>query len=243
MKKRKKNLPITYNFRDNGVYISRGVLLPTQKQHGDDSCSLPLKNNACISQVGDCWASKKSLTLMRYEKEVKKATELGFKINHSVYDEQLIESAALKGCQNALENYNADISDNFDGYLRLCVANVVKCAIKQEKRRQGRFPVIRLSAKIDTDDPLSEDKILYQIDTQPSVEDEIIENDEYDILHYFITLLTDREREVIYLYFGFYEPQQTQCEIAEALGLSQARVAELIKKSINKLRKYYKNVA
>lgn len=49
-----------------------------------------------------------------------------------------------------------------------------------------------------------------------------------------LSKLTDRERNIINL---LYFEDKTQMEIAHIIGISQAQISRLIKKSLNKLRK------
>lgn len=54
-----------------------------------------------------------------------------------------------------------------------------------------------------------------------------------------LELLNDRDKEIIKLYFGFYDKEYTQYEISKMYNIQQSYVSRLIKSNIKKLKKEF----
>ena len=82
------------------------------------------------------------------------------------------------------------------------------------------------------------------VGTEEDIIYETIEKDlNKNLLEYAMAVLSPRERTIIQMRYGLAnQPEQTQKQVAEALGISQSYISRLEKKIIRRLRKELQKV-
>lgn len=98
--------------------------------------------------------------------------------------------------------------------------------------------IISLDDKFTTQGNNNTDKCKY-IDTIPSdvnLEEDYSKKEIISIIKEAIQELPDKEKEVIKLYFGFYDRMYNQVEIASIIGLTQSYTSRIIRKTMEMIR-------
>lgn len=138
--------------------------------------------------------------------------------NRCLEAEDLISEGFL-GLLNAIRSYNPE-KGSFSAFASVCISNKMKSAVA--KSSDG---LVMMSAE-----ELSVEEIS---DGNPNTEDLIILKEQNnEMLKQVETLLSEREREVFYLYLSAYSYSQ----IAERLNISVKSVDNAITRAKSKLR-------
>lgn len=98
--------------------------------------------------------------------------------------------------------------------------------------------IISLDDEFTTQGNNNIDKCRY-IDTIPSdvnLEEDYSKKEIISIIKEAIQELPDKEKEVIKLYFGFYDKMYNQVEIASIIGLTQSYTSRIIRKTMEMIR-------
>lgn len=98
--------------------------------------------------------------------------------------------------------------------------------------------IISLDDEFTTQGNNNTDKYRY-IDTIPSdvsIEEDYSKKEIISIIKEAIQELPDKEKEVIKLYFGFYDKMYNQIKIASILGLTQSYTSRIIRKTMEMIR-------
>ena len=154
--------------------------------------------------------------------------------NTSVGIEDLVSIGTL-GLIKAVNTFRADKNIKLATYASRCIENEILMYIR--KRGNIRNEIL-------IDEPLNIDwdgNELLLSDVLGNEEDgvsyELERREERDVIRRALDTLSEREREIISLRYGFgSERELTQKEVADKLGISQSYISRLEKKIISKLR-------
>ena len=154
--------------------------------------------------------------------------------NTNVGIEDLVSIGTI-GLIKAVNTFRADKNIKLATYASRCIENEILMYI----RKRGN-----LRNEISIDEPLNMDwdgNELLLSDVLGSEEDsvsyELERREEREVIRRALDTLSDREREIISLRYGFgLERELTQKEVADILGISQSYISRLEKKIISKLR-------
>ena len=146
-----------------------------------------------------------------------------------------LTSIGTIGLVKAINTFRADKNIKLATYASRCIENEILMYIR--KRGNARN-------EISIDEPLNIDwdgNELLLSDVLGSEEDgvsyELERREEREVIRRALETLTEREREIISLRYGFgSERELTQKEVADILGISQSYISRLEKKIISKLR-------
>lgn len=168
--------------------------------------------------------------------ELEDLEQLGFLGIVKAYDNYSIEYKI----KNPLDDYNEDDPMGFFPYMEKNVIGEIARFCRdtlKTRRKDYNIHEIKLNS-LNEPAPSSkqgekEVQLIDIIDVREKDYYEEIENKIY--LNNLLSKLSKKDREVMKLYFynGFNQPK-----ISNVLGISQAQVSRIIKKSINKLKKY-----
>lgn len=162
-----------------------------------------------------------ALLISRYMPLIK-AKASAFK-NSQVETDDLISEGFL-GLLSAIRSYDPE-KGTFAAFASTCIANKMKTAVA--KGSANPLPALSL------DDSNIEDIS----DGNPGTEDLIILKEQNsEMMKQVEQLLSEREREVFYLYLSAYSYNQ----IAEKLGITAKAVDNAITRAKSKLRDYFK---
>ncbi len=134
----------------------------------------------------------------------------------------------------AAQEYDPETGYRFCTYAIECIKGTIKNALAR-KSRIIRIPK-RSSVKTSNNYLPLEDSVLYKISAE--IEKERKNRKELEIdFTYLLASLTNREREIIKLRYGFYDEEHTLEEIGTLLNLSKEGVRLIENKALKKLRR------
>lgn len=155
--------------------------------------------------------------------------------NTGVGIEDLVSIGTI-GLIKAINTFKADKNIKLATYASRCIENEILMYIRK---------ISGMKAEVSIDEPLNVDwdgNELLLSDVLGSDEDdgivfEIEQLEERAAIRRAVASLEDREREIIELRYGMRgEPELTQKEVADRLGISQSYISRLEKKIIARLR-------
>ncbi len=158
--------------------------------------------------------------------------EIYKKYSHVSLDIDELFSIGVVGLIKAVDNFDYTKYVSFSNYA----GDIINGNIKNYLRKQGEtLKTVSMESFITgTDDSL---KISDTLTDEKDFTLDIIEQDVYRIIDELVEALTEPEREITKMIFGFSQPEPfTQMEVAKILNISQARVSRTIKKVTEKIK-------
>ena len=136
---------------------------------------------------------------------------------------------------------NAEKNIKLATYASRCIENEILMHLRHQNRRKQE---ISLDEPLNVDHDGNELLIGDIVGTEEDIIYETIEKDlNKNLLEYAMAVLSPRERTIIQMRYGLAnQPEQTQKQVAEALGISQSYISRLEKKIIRRLRKELQKV-
>lgn len=150
------------------------------------------------------------------------------------YDKKDLVSIGCIGLIKAVETFDTSKNFSFITYAARCIDNEILMFLNKLKKYKN---VDSLNKVISYDEYDNELKIEDIICDKNNVIEKYIENETYHIINQTVKELPKRDREIIMMYFGFYDDKiYTQKEIGEILSIEQSYVSRLIIKNVQQLR-------
>ena len=150
------------------------------------------------------------------------------------YDKRELVSIGILGLVKAIDTYNLSKKVEFSSYAIRCIDNEILMFIRKINKEKV---VDSLDKPINGDDSGKEIKLEDTISSDVDVETSYENKEVYTIIRKIVYSLPEREREIIMLYFGFYNDKvYKQKEIAEKLNISRSYVSRLIDGIVNDIR-------
>lgn len=148
-------------------------------------------------------------------------------------DKKELVSIGNIGLMKAINTFDVSKNFEFSTYAIKCIDNEILMFIRKLKKEQD---VDSLDRIINYDNDGNELKIKDVISDETDIVEEYTTKETYQIIRQIIKDMPDRDREIIMLYFGFYnEKIYTQKEIADIISVHQTYVSRLIKKIVEEL--------
>lgn len=159
------------------------------------------------------------------------------KFNNIEYHKQDLLSAGLIGLIKSVDSFDLEKGTSFFPYASKCIENEILMYIKKEKKYVN---MIKL------DKPMNG----YGFTIKDILRDDGVDiissyeiKEEYKFVRHFINNLTELERKIIILYFGFnIDKCYSQQEIASIIGYSQSYVSRILNKIIYKFKIAYNDL-
>lgn len=160
--------------------------------------------------------------------------EVRGKFSNIDYDKNDLVSIGTIGLIKAIDSYNINKSYEFSTYAVRCIDNEILMLVRKLKRSNNdSINRVILSSKEDCCYKI-EDIIASDFDMNEYVDS----LEKYQYIDYLIDNLKDRDREIIKLYFGFYNNKlYNQKEIAEIYNIDQSTISKIISRVLKKLKK------
>lgn len=155
--------------------------------------------------------------------------------NTGINIEDLISIGTI-GLIKAVNTYCADKNIKLATYASRCIENEILMFLRKTAQQKG---------EVSLEEPLNTDwdgNALLLSDILGTEEDTVLrpleEDADRELLHRAVSLLSQREQEIIVMRFGLGgQEEQTQKEVADRLGISQSYISRLEKRIISRLRK------
>jgi RNA polymerase sigma factor (sigma-70 family) len=135
----------------------------------------------------------------------------------------------IMGIIAAIDKFDISVGSNFSSYCYQYIDGYMKNRLNVKFNRCES-----LSTKVFGEDSgtTRQDQLVAEVGATDSIE----RDESYGELHNALTELSDRDRQVIELYFGFGCEKQTMQAIADGLGVSKMGVQKIITRSLSKLK-------
>lgn len=172
-------------------------------------------------------------------KNFQNAIEQARKINahFGLSDPHIVQTAAHEGYLQAMRIFDETVSQNLSGLIYRCVYNAMRTAKRDLVRYYKMYQ--------DVYKPDGEGGYYFDgscmTNTYLSPESVITQTESFERVADARKTLTDREKQVINLVFGFTDKPLTQSQTAKVLGISKRRVSQLYNSGLNKLNNYLHN--
>ena len=148
-------------------------------------------------------------------------------INPNIQLDDLI-SIGIIGLIKAVDTFNINKGNEFSTYAIKCINNEILQNLRKQNNEINYIFFEDLYNK-ETDKHMV-------IDTISSNEDLEANFIEKEYINYFLTKLPMKEQTILKLYFGFYNKNYNQSQIAQILNVTQSHISRIIKQSLIKLR-------
>ena len=164
--------------------------------------------------------------------------------NTKINIEDLISIGTI-GLIKGVQTFKIEKNIKLATYASRCIENEILMYLRKTQKARKEYSLDEvLSTDSEGNELVLSDVIASDDD---SVITKILKEEEIKQLHYTISKLNKREREIIILRFGLYgNVAKTQKEVADELGISQSYISRLEKKIYDKMRREiesYSNVA
>ena len=163
------------------------------------------------------------------------------KFENTSYDPDDLISIGTIGLIKGIDSYSMKHGTKITTYCARCIENEILMHFRSNKKN---------ALNISLDDSIGFDKegnditILDILKTpKPDYVEDIFKEDNIKLLKGYLTLLSDREKEIVERRYGLNKyDEQTQKEIAKTLGISRSYVSRIEKRAITKmLREFLKS--
>jgi len=160
------------------------------------------------------------------------------------YDKQELVSIGLIGLVKAVKWFNIQKGNEFSTCATKYITNEIGTFLRKIKKYNN---IQSLNDHINQSESQDGTSIEELLASSIDIEAEYIRKDYLEehklILLHLLTELSERDRKILMLYFGFYDDKEyTQCEIADILNLSQPYISRRIKKLLNILKSQFNNI-
>ena len=158
------------------------------------------------------------------------------------YDKKELVAVGCLGFVKATDTYDTSRGCEFSTYARRCIYNEIITFLKKVKKNSNVLSFDDLFWKdISHDEEDTSIKLENMISSGVDVEEEYVRKAYNEIqlrlLQQSMECLSERNREIVMLYFGFYNNKRYTCEeIGKMLNISKAGVSIAIKRSLSKLK-------
>ncbi len=155
------------------------------------------------------------------------------KFKFAKYDKKDLISIGNIGLMNAINTFDISRNVEFATYATRCIDNEILMHLRNTKKDKD---LDSLDRTINYSNDGNELKLKDVLKDNTNIEDDYTHNEVHSILRNAINNLSDRDRQIIMMSFGFYDDYRyTQYEIAQKLNLSQSYVSRLIDKIVKRL--------
>lgn len=157
------------------------------------------------------------------------------------YDTDDLISIGTIGLVKGIDSYKPSKNTKITTYVARCIENEILMHYRSNKKHINN---ISLNDSIGTDKDGNEINLIDLLKgDDPDLVDLLNKKNNIELLHKYLNILTEREKEIIIKRYGlFNNAELTQKEIAELLSISRSYVSRIEKRAITKiLREFMKS--
>lgn len=145
------------------------------------------------------------------------------------------EDLGLIGLIKAVDSYDVEKNADFATFSIICIKNEILGELKKISKTKGDVSLYDgIPWLIEDDEDL---QLINCIPDSKDLIDDFISSVSYEkITSELFATLTDKEKELLKLFFGFYEKKYTQKEIASIYGVHQSQISRTITRICYKLK-------
>ncbi len=154
------------------------------------------------------------------------------RFNNTNIDKKDLVSIGLIGLMKAIDTFDIKKGIKFSTYATTCIDNEILMTIRKYRKYLKNLSLDYAIMDDDGADILFKDTILDSFDFTLDYE----KKETLEILKKLVLELNDRDKEIIMLYFGFYDDRcYNQKEIAKIFNITQSVVSRIIKRILKTL--------
>ena len=157
------------------------------------------------------------------------------------YDTDDLISIGTIGLVKGIDSYKPSKNTKITTYVARCIENEILMHYRSNKKHINN---ISLNDSIGTDKDGNEINLIDLLKgDDPDLVDLLNKKNNIELLHKYLNILTEREKEIIIQRYGLFNSAElTQKEIAELLSISRSYVSRIEKRAITKiLREFMKS--
>ena len=145
------------------------------------------------------------------------------------------EDLGLIGLIKAVDSYDVEKNADFATFSIICIKNEILGELKKISKTKGDVSLYDgIPWLIEDDEDM---QLINCIPDSKDLIDDFISSVSYEkITSELFATLTDKEKELLKLFFGFYEKKYTQKEIASIYGVHQSQISRTITRICYKLK-------
>ena len=145
------------------------------------------------------------------------------------------EDLWLIGLIKAVDSYDVEKNADFATFSIICIKNEILGELKKISKTKGDVSLYDgIPWLIEDDEDM---QLINCIPDSKDLIDDFISSVSYEkITSELFATLTDKEKELLKLFFGFYEKKYTQKEIASIYGVHQSQISRTITRICYKLK-------
>ncbi len=155
-------------------------------------------------------------------------------------DSEDLISIGTIGLIKAIDSFDIDKGIRLATYASRCIDNELLMLLRSEKKQAKE---VYLNESIGSDKEGNEISLIDIIETsEEDITDRVLLKEDLGKLYDYVeTVLSDREKNIIYLRYGIPDgsKEYTQREIADIMGISRSYISRIEKKALFKLKKAY----
>lgn len=145
------------------------------------------------------------------------------------------EDLGLIGLIKAVDSYDVEKNADFATFSIICIKNEILGELKKISKTKGDVSLYDGKPSLIEDD--EDMQLINCIPDSKDLIDDFISSVSYEkITSELFATLTDKEKELLKLFFGFYEKKYTQKEIASIYGVHQSQISRTITRICYKLK-------
>lgn len=142
------------------------------------------------------------------------------KFNYINYDKKELVSIGIVGLIKAVGTYDINKGFLFSTYAMKCIDNEIFLFLNKLKKYQNECNI----------------DLIKELNSSYNIEDNYCTKEYYEIVRNLVQELPNKEKEIIMLYYGFYNDKlYTQKDIAKIFNVSQENISKIIIRVLKKL--------
>lgn len=156
------------------------------------------------------------------------------------YEEGELVETGIIGLLKSIDTFNPNKNIKFISYASRCIDNEILIYLRKNKKTQNNISIETIigtskdGRELTIKDTMVDEKANQVLDYEKEEMNKVIRQ--------LVENLPSRDRQIISLYFGFWDDQcMTQKEIAELFGISRAYVSKRIQDNLEKIKKQLQN--
>lgn len=152
----------------------------------------------------------------------------------SEYEKNELISIGIFGLIKAVDTFSTEFGNKFSTYAVKCIRNEILQYIRKNKKQKDTCSINEPVSFSDNGNVITYEDILES--NIPPVDECIINQETKTLLNKCLEELPENERELLKLYYGFYEEKYTRKELAKMYNVSNSTINKRIKENLEKLK-------
>lgn len=154
--------------------------------------------------------------------------------NNISFDLDDLIDIGVIGLIKAVETYDVNKGNKFSSYCSVCITNEILMALKADNKTQ------KLTTSLEA--PLGESDInlLEVLESDENIEVDYINSEKNEEIWEALSILSDKEKEIIMLRYGFKGKILTQKEVGNIYGYSRSYICKIEREAKRKIKEYLK---